>query len=105
MGRHLLTGQQVAIKIVDKIHAPTVIREINTWRHLTQHPHIARLYEVLTSENKIYMVMELAEGGELFEYVTQKGKLDEHEARRIFKQLASAILYCHQNNFVHRFKL
>jgi serine/threonine protein kinase len=100
-GIHQLIGQEVAIKIVDKIHAPTVIREIETWRRL-KHPYIAQLYEVVTSESKIYMVTEFAAGGELFDYITRHGPLDELEARRLFRQLLLAMKYCHDKFFVHR---
>jgi serine/threonine protein kinase len=99
--RHMLCGTEVAIKIVDKIHAPTVVREIETWRRL-RHPHIAQLYEVLTSESRIYMVMELVGGGEIFDFITTNGPLPEAEAKRIFKQLAQAIKFCHDKKFVHR---
>ncbi|KAJ3034815.1 hypothetical protein HDV00_004610 [Rhizophlyctis rosea] len=100
---HRLTGQEVAIKIVDKIHAPSVIREIETWRHL-HHPNIAQLYEVLTTESRIYMVMEHCAGGEAFDYVCERGRLNDRgeDARRIFRQVVEAVGYCHEKNFVHR---
>jgi len=103
LGIHKLTGQKVAIKIVDKIHAPIVAREIETWRHLI-HPNIIQLYEVITSETKIYMVIEYAEEGELFNFITKYGRINEKSvtAKRLFKQLVEAVQYCHQHNFVHR---
>lgn len=101
LAQHKLTSQWVAIKIVDKIHAPTVVREIETWRHL-RHPYIIPLYEVLVSETKIYMVMEYCPHGEMFDYITRKGAMSEPEARRYFKQMTLAIQYCHDKNYVHR---
>ncbi|OUM63659.1 hypothetical protein PIROE2DRAFT_30030, partial [Piromyces sp. E2] len=103
IGIHKLTGQKVAIKIVDKIHAPIVAREIETWRHLL-HPNIVQLYEVLTSETKIYMVIEYAEEGELFDFITKYGRIDEKSetAKKLFRQLVEAVHYCHEKNFVHR---
>ncbi|ORY06790.1 Pkinase-domain-containing protein [Neocallimastix californiae] len=103
LGIHKLTGQKVAIKIVDKIHAPIVAREIETWRHLI-HPNIIQLYEVITSETKIYMIVEYAEEGELFDFISKYGRIDEQSvtAKRLFKQLVEAVYYCHQHNFVHR---
>jgi len=103
LGIHKLTGQKVAIKIVDKIHAPIVAREIETWRHLI-HPNIVQLYEVLTSESKIYMVIEYAEEGELFDFITKYGRIDEKSitAKKLFRELVEAVNYCHQHNFVHR---
>ncbi|KAI8847106.1 kinase-like domain-containing protein [Chytridium lagenaria] len=94
---------KVAIKIVDKIHAPSVVREIETWRHL-HHANIAQLYEVLTTETRIYMVTELCSGGEAFEYICENGKMDDRspETRRIFKEIVEAVGYCHDKNVVHR---
>ena len=102
LATHVLTSQTVAIKIVDKIHAPTVIREISTWRNL-HHPNIAQLYEVVMSENKIYMVMEYVGGGEIFDFVEGNGAIEEMECRRIFRQLCEAVRYCHDKNVVHRY--
>ncbi|KAI9357615.1 kinase-like domain-containing protein [Zopfochytrium polystomum] len=103
LGIHKLTGQEVAIKVVDKMHAPSVVREIETWRYL-HHPNIAQLYEVLTTESKIYMVTEYCPGGEAFDYICSQGRLDDRaaETRRIFRQVVDAVGYCHTKNFVHR---
>ncbi|KAI9106189.1 kinase-like domain-containing protein [Phlyctochytrium arcticum] len=103
LAKHKLTGQQVAIKIVDKIHAPTVVREIETWRHM-HHPNIARLYEVLCSETRIFMVMEYCTGGEAFDYVCAHGRLVDRSvsAKRVVRQIAEAVGYCHEKRFVHR---
>ncbi|KAJ3183142.1 hypothetical protein HDU87_007565 [Geranomyces variabilis] len=103
LAKHILTGQDVAVKIVDKIHAPTLVREIATWRHM-HHPNIVRLYEVLCSESRIYMVMEHCTGGEAFDYICKHGRLDDQsdDARRIVRQLVQAVGYCHDKNFVHR---
>lgn len=92
---------KVAIKITDKMHAPIVEREIETWRRL-RHPYIAQLYEVIIGESKIYMVTELARGGELFDYVRDHSPLEGAEAKRIFRQLLLAMQHCHDKNFVHR---
>nr|KAJ3422691.1 hypothetical protein HK105_006929 [Polyrhizophydium stewartii] len=102
-GRHKLTGQEVAVKIVDKIHAPALIREIETWRQM-RHPNIAQLYEVLCTESRIYMVMEYCSGGEVFDYIAKHGRLDDSgpECRRIFRQIVDAVAKCHEKNFVHR---
>ncbi|KAJ3020134.1 hypothetical protein HKX48_001240 [Thoreauomyces humboldtii] len=103
LARHILTGQEVAVKIVDKIHAPTVVREIETWRHM-HHPNITPLYEILLSETRIYMVMEYCTGGEAFDHVCTHGRFEDRgdDARRIFRQLVEAVGYCHDKKFVHR---
>ncbi|KAI8896038.1 kinase-like domain-containing protein [Globomyces pollinis-pini] len=103
LGRHTLTGQQVAIKIVDKINAPQLVREIETWRHL-KHPNIAQLYEVLCSETKIYMVQEYCNGGEMLNYITKNGKMDDSlpQTVSVFQQIVEAVGKCHEKNFAHR---
>ncbi|KAJ3276592.1 hypothetical protein HDV01_004125 [Terramyces sp. JEL0728] len=103
LGKHTLTGHHVAVKIVDKIHAPSVVREIETWRQL-RHPNIAQLYEVICSESKIYMVTEYCVGGELLDYITKNGKMDDTKSKtqRIFQQIVEAVGKCHEKNFAHR---
>jgi len=51
------------------------------------HHHIIRLYEVVETLTDIYVVMEYAENGELFDYIAQKGRLQENEARTFFQQV------------------
>lgn len=68
--------------------------EIEALRQL-QHPNIIRLYDVYLTEDKIYIVMELMEGGELFDYVVQKGTLNEEEASNIVRRVTSAMVYMH----------
>jgi serine/threonine protein kinase len=103
---HKLTGQQVAIKIVDKIHAPALVREIETWRQL-RHPNVVQLYEVLCTESKIYMVTEYCNGGEAFDYVCTNGRLDDtlQETKRIFRQIVEAVGHCHDKGLTHRLQL
>lgn len=100
---HKLTGQNVAIKIVDKVHAPALVREIETWRQL-RHPNVVQLYEVLCTESKIYMVTEYCNGGEAFEYITKNGRLDDRqfECKNIFRQIVEAVGHCHEKGLVHR---
>nr|XP_010919910.2 CBL-interacting serine/threonine-protein kinase 14 [Elaeis guineensis] len=69
-------------------------------RHL-RHPHILRLLEVLTSRSKIYFILELARGGELYARVAC-GCLPEDLSHRYFQQLISAIRYCHSCSIYHR---
>ncbi|KIH65051.1 hypothetical protein ANCDUO_04629 [Ancylostoma duodenale] len=60
------------------------------------HPNIIQIYEVFENREKIILVMEYACGGELYDYVSRFGSLPESEARRIFRQITSAVLYCHK---------
>lgn len=104
---HQVTGHKVAVKILNrrKIKSLDVVakirREIQNLK-LVRHPHIIKLYQVISSPTEFYMVMEYVPGGELFEYIVKRGKLQEEEARKIFQQLVSGIDYCHRHNVVHR---
>ncbi len=61
-------------------------REIKILR-LFMHPHIIRLYEVIETPSDIFVVMEYVKSGELFDYIVEKGRLGEEEARRFFQQV------------------
>ncbi|KAL1408496.1 Protein kinase [Vanrija albida] len=108
LATHAITGHQVALKLINrsKITTPDmnarVKREIQYLKVL-RHPHIIKLYEVITTPTDVIMVMEYA-GEELFNYIVAKGKggMDENEARRFFQQMIGAIEYCHRHHIVHR---
>ncbi|XP_010529929.1 PREDICTED: CBL-interacting serine/threonine-protein kinase 22-like [Tarenaya hassleriana] len=99
------TGEGVAIKVVNKKRLKEgltahVKREISVMRRL-RHPHIVRLFEVLATKTKIYFVMELAKGGELFSRVSTN-RFTENLSRKYFFQLVSAVRYCHARGVFHR---
>ncbi|KAK6929883.1 Protein kinase domain [Dillenia turbinata] len=100
-------GSKVAIKVihkavtVDASMEPRIIREVAAMRRL-QHPNILKIHEVLATKSKIYLVMELATNGDLFNKIAKRGRLTESSARRYFQQLVSALNFCHQNGVVHR---
>lgn len=103
---HITTGQKVALKIINKkVLAKSdmqgrIEREISYLR-LLRHPHIIKLYDVIKSKDEIIMVIEYA-GNELFDYIVQRDKMSEEEARRFFQQIISAVEYCHRHKIVHR---
>jgi len=104
---HERTGIKVAIKILnrDKLNKMDMGEKVRTEIHILRqftHPHIIRLYEVLESTDDIYSVMEYVPGGELFDYIVSRGRLDEREARRLFQQIVSGVEYCHAHGVVHR---
>ncbi|XP_020597394.1 SNF1-related protein kinase catalytic subunit alpha KIN10-like [Phalaenopsis equestris] len=107
IAEHALTGHKVAIKILNRRKIKNmemeekVRREIKILR-LFMHPHIIRLYEVIETQSDIYVVMEYVKSGELFDYIVEKGRLQEDEARRFFQQIISGVEYCHRNMVVHR---
>ena len=67
-----------------------------------RHKNIIELYHAFVEGKQMIMIMELASGGELTDYVGKKGRLDEIEARKILIQICSAIAYCHSSGVVHR---
>lgn len=105
--RNVDTGQSVAVKAVSKKklqkngYAAHIEREVSIMRRL-RHPHIVDLFEVLASKTKIYFIMEFAAGGELFHKVAGEGRLTEDLSRRYFRQLISAVRYCHSRGVFHR---
>jgi len=107
IGEHQLTKHKVAVKILNrqKIKNLDVVgkirREIQNLK-LFRHPHIIKLYQVISTPTDIFMIMEYVSGGELFEYIVKHGKLKEHEARRFFQQIISGVDYCHRHMVVHR---
>ncbi|CAI5445236.1 unnamed protein product [Caenorhabditis angaria] len=101
------SGFEVAIKIVNRKKmrcesmATKAKREIQNMSSL-QHPHICRLYEVISSPSDIFLVMELVTGGELYSYITKSGCLTVPESRKMFQQLIAGVKYCHDHMIVHR---
>lgn len=66
------------------------------------HPHIVKIYEYFETEHHIFIVMELLEGGELFERIQNEKTFDEKAAKKIIKEILEAINYLHIKNIVHR---
>ncbi|KAF2726215.1 carbon catabolite derepressing protein kinase [Polychaeton citri CBS 116435] len=103
---HQVSGQKVALKIINRRKLVTrdmagrIEREIQ-YLQLLRHPHIIKLYTVITTPNEIIMVLEYA-GGELFDYIVQNGKMAEDKARKFFQQIVCAVEYCHRHKIVHR---
>nr|ARF07713.1 adenosine activated protein kinase alpha 2 [Megalobrama amblycephala] len=107
IGEHQLTGHKVAVKIHNrqKIRSLDVVgkikREIQNVK-LFRHPHIIKLYQVISTPTDFFMVMEYVSGGELFDYICKHGRVEDTEARRLFQQIISAVDYCHRHMVVHR---
>ncbi|KAF6167455.1 hypothetical protein GIB67_031656 [Kingdonia uniflora] len=134
--RNCETGENVAIKILDKekllkhkmigqvklpalgsrenrvqcaaaedgptrVALEQIKREISTMK-LIRHPNVIRMYEVMASKTKIYIVLEFVTGGELFDKIASNGRLKEDEARKYFQQLINAVDYCHSRGVCHR---
>eukprot|EP00743_Colponemidia_sp_Colp-15_P006575 GILK01007084.1.p1 GENE.GILK01007084.1~~GILK01007084.1.p1 ORF type:complete len:814 (-),score=186.20 GILK01007084.1:185-2626(-) len=106
-GTQKLTGETVAIKMIDKsairdgMAKRRIMQEVTILKRLV-HPNLIRLYEVIESSKHIILVMEYAGGGDLLTYVRSRGKLQEAESKRIFKQLVRGVEYCHSRSVIHR---
>lgn len=102
-------GADVAIKIIDKTRPitltmePQIMREVAAMKKLRSHPNVLKIHEVMATKTKIFLVMDLADGGDLFSKLRRRGgRLQEISARRHFRQLVSALRYCHENGVAHR---
>ncbi len=69
---------------------------------MVKHKNIVGMIEVLASKTKIFIVLELVTGGELFDKIVQVGKLNEMQARFYFQQLIEGVEYCHKLGICHR---
>ncbi|XP_063923599.1 serine/threonine-protein kinase SIK3 homolog isoform X3 [Zophobas morio] len=106
LATHIVTRTKVAIKIIDKTaldeeNLTKIFRETAILKKL-RHPHITRLYQLMETNQTIYMVTEYASNGEIFDHLVAKGRMPEDEAKRIFSQIVSAVSYCHSQGVVHR---
>ncbi|PAV64771.1 hypothetical protein WR25_26259 isoform A [Diploscapter pachys] len=105
-GTHCITGRKVAIKIVNKEKLSESVlqkveREIAIMK-LIEHPHVLHLFDVYENKKYLYLLLEHVSGGELFDYLVRKGRLMSKEARKFFRQIISALDFCHAHNICHR---
>ena len=112
LGQHTLTNERVAVKILEKERikdvsdVERVAREIHILK-LIRHPNIIQLYEVITTQiietpKHLFLIMEYASGGELFDHIVAKTRLDDKEACFFFQQIVSGIEYIHKLGVAHR---
>ncbi|EDV23427.1 uncharacterized protein TRIADDRAFT_11807, partial [Trichoplax adhaerens] len=106
LGIHDLTNDRAAVKILDKTKLDDKTRkllscEVDAMDRL-HHPNVIRLYEVVETIERFYLIIEYASGGELYTYISKGGRMKEEEAKPLFAQIVSAIEHIHQNDIVHR---
>ncbi|KAF9052351.1 Pkinase-domain-containing protein, partial [Hymenopellis radicata] len=119
IARHAKTGQMAAVKIVPKAFLYSRMDSLNNAADeaerfelalqreivimkLIDHPNIMKLYDVWDTTHHLYLILEHVQGGELFEYLCEQGRLSSHEALRYFHQIIAAVDYLHRFNIVHR---
>jgi len=100
------TRDRVAIKIIDrndvgKDYEKNLRMEMDILRRV-DHPNIIALHEMIEAGNKLYFVMELVTGGELFDRIVEKGSYSEEDAKILVRKIVSAIEYLHKQNIAHR---
>ena len=108
LGKHYLTGETVAIKILDKMilsQTPEdyeLVRQEISILKIVKHKYIVQLYEILQTPQHIFIVMEYCEGKDLMDYILTKTRLSELESLKFFQQLINALFYLHSQNISHR---
>ena len=99
---HRINKQPYAIKMIDRIQGKEVFEsELNVLRRV-RHTYIIQLIEVFESKDKVYMVMELATGGELFDRIIAKGSFTERDATRVLQMVLDGLKYLHSVGITHR---
>ncbi|KAK9479323.1 kinase-like domain-containing protein [Lipomyces japonicus] len=120
LAKHSRTDMMAAVKIVPKSAAfddeqeqggktgkdaaglPYGIEREVIIMKLIEHPNVMGLYDVWENRGELYLILEYVEGGELFDYLIKKGRLDESEAVHYFRQIIWGMDYCHKFNICHR---
>lgn len=108
LGKHKVTGEKVAIKIIKKKNFDSkpdqkikLQREISLMR-IFNHPHLLKLIDVYETETHIYLILEYAKHGELFDYIVARGCLSAECALNMFHQIVFGLDFLHTNNICHR---
>ena len=98
-----VTFKKVAVKVVKKCRSEDEFlrQEVDILKRL-KHPNIVSCLDFFEDYSSFYVVMELVEGGEVFDQIIKKDTYSELEARELVFVLLNAIQYCHQRNIVHR---
>ena len=104
---HTITGEKVAIKILEKSRIKDssdierVSRELKILKQVN-HPNVVKLYEIIETPKQIYLAMEYMPCGELFDYIVSRNKLSEEQACLFYQQILSGLDYLHKSHIIHR---
>ncbi|KAK6529052.1 hypothetical protein TWF694_004270 [Orbilia ellipsospora] len=101
------TGQKYAVKVFKKRRKDDGRGQMGLQQEIAvlmsvHHPNVLCLKETFDEEDGIYLILELASEGELFNLIIEKGKLSEDETRKLYNQLLNGLKYLHERNVVHR---
>jgi len=105
LGRHKKTGEEVAIKVIEKKNVEQDLHRLATEMQVLKsvdHPNIIKLKEIFETDEMLYIVTEVVTGGELFDRIVDKGSYSERDAAILVQKLVTAIEYLHSKNVVHR---
>ena len=108
LGLHMITGEKVAIKILDKFilsQTPEdyeLVRQELSILKIVKHKYIVQLYEILETPQHIFIIMEYCEGQDIMDYILTRNRLSEDESLKYFQQLINALYYLHNQNITHR---
>ena len=107
LGLNKITGEKVAIKILDKSKilqkedSDRIIREMSILSKM-DHSNVIKIYQIFEDEKNYFIIMEYCEGGELFNYIVKKGRLPEDEASFFFYQIINGVDYIFSKGVAHR---
>lgn len=106
LAEHVISKQQVAIKVIEKaklkpLDLDHIHHEVRVMKML-HHPNVVRLYQVFDTAARLYLILELGSGGDLFDHITKHGRLSDDTSKAYFGQIVAAVDYCHKHRVVHR---
>lgn len=99
--KHPVAVKIVSRKVAKDVHLKFLPRELDALRSL-RHKNVIELIEVLETQDHVYIVMELAEGGDLLDYINKRRFLTDEDAKGLFRDLVDGLVECHRLRFVHR---
>ena len=107
LGFDMFTNQPVAVKIISKSvisdQLPVEhIMKVNEILKMLDHPGIAKFIDFLEDENNYYVITEYCEGGELFDFIISRKRVEEPLAKKLFKQIVLTVDYMHKKGIIHR---
>ncbi|MCJ1353584.1 MAG: hypothetical protein MMC33_003571 [Icmadophila ericetorum] len=101
MSFHRKMGEPQSGKAFGNTLPPGIEREI-VLLQLIDHPNVITLYDIWKNRGELYLVLEIVDGGDLFQFIETNGRLQEWNAVRLFRQLISGLAYCHRFRICHR---